>query len=458
MTRHRAIRARGWLTLLMAAVISACAPTSPTVLVTPIPTAASTSLPTDPSAGSPQPTAVEATPPPLPATPSPGATATLTAPPTAPPRWGDDPEMATALQTLLERARDLRRIPGLAAMVTFPDGSTWTGAAGLAQLEEGVVATPTTRFSVGSITKTFVAALILQLAEEGRLGLDDPLGRTVPDFPNSQHITLRQLLSHTSGVYNYFENPAFNTRVFSQPAKRWTVKEILALVKAPYFAPGAGYHYSNTNFVLLGLVAEKVTGASLASEIRRRFLDPLELHDTAFQGSEELPRTTAAHGYLLLGGRYQGPWDGSPIEPDTSAVTVAWAAGAMTSSVADLSRWANALYAGAVLAPESLAAMLTFDRASGYGLGTRTDTFELQRAVGHTGSLRGFTNAMWYMPDVRMTVVVSTNLGRINVNPIVGNLVRGAFRRLGIPIVPSATPKPGTSSTPGVPGGASATP
>jgi D-alanyl-D-alanine carboxypeptidase len=447
---HR--RLRFLVVSLVTLLIAGCAATPPTEAPSPSTAVALSSIATAPSGGSAAPSTSPASPslPAPPDTPQPPTTVPPTPVPTATGvlRAADDPGMQAALQAQLDRSVELRHIPGLTAAVTFADGSRWTGAAGEAQLERSVAATPTTRFSIGSITKTFVSALILQLAEEGRLGLDDPLAGYVPDFPNAANITLRQMLSHRSGIYNYFENPAYNARVFSHPTKRWTVDEILSFVKAPYFAPGTGYHYSNTNYVLLGLVAEHVTGTSLASEIRHRFLDPLELMDTDFQGSEPLPRTGAAHGYLYLGGRHQGLWDGSPIVPNTSAVTVAWAAGAMSSTVGDLSRWADALYAGTVLKPDSLAQLFAFDPKSGYGLGARTGTIELQRIIGHTGSLRGFTASMWYFPDIQMTVVVETNLGRINPNAIVDALCRAAFRRLGIPIVPSPTPSPSPSGTP----------
>ncbi len=358
--------------------------------------------------------------------------------------------MGQALHAVLDRAQEQRGIPGIAASVGFADGSRWAGGAGLADIAGGDEATPATRFAIGSITKTFVTALIMQLAEEAELTLDDRLARFLPDYPDASVITLRQLLSHRSGIYNYFENPAYNRQVFSQPKKAWSQQEILAFVRKPYFKPGTGYHYSNTNFVLLGLVAEAVTGQPLAKEIRRRFLDPLDLRDTHFQGEEPLPGSGAALGYLLLRGGHQGLHDGSRIVPNTSAATVAWAAGAMSSTVGDMARWATALYGGAVLAPESLAAMLEFQPRDAYGLGTRLAGFELQRAWGHTGSLRGFTSAMWYLPDVQMTVAVSTNLGRINPNAIVARLVRASFQRLGIPVVPAPTPSPPPAAGPSV--------
>ena len=428
---------------LLAVLVAACAAAPPSKVPTAVPggSPAPVATATPASTGGPDPTIAVGT-----ATPSPFPTGpTATPAPSIPPVPGEDQGMRDALQGVLDRAKERRRIPGLAGSVVFADGSSWAGAAGLADVPKATEVTQNTRFAVGSITKTFVAALVMQLVEEQRIALEDPLSRYVPDFPNGAKITLRQLLSHRSGIYNYFESSEYNSRVFRQPAKVWTVKEILGLVKKPYFAPGTGFHYSNTNYVLLGMVIEQVTGEKLAAEIRDRFLEPLELHDTYLQGAETVPKTGAAHGYLLSKGRPQGLSDGSPIVPNTSAVTVAWAAGAMSSTVRDLARWATALYTGVVVTQESLQQMVSFDTTYAYGLGTRTARFELSTAWGHTGSLRGFTSAMWYFPKEQMTVVVTTNLGRINPNQVVGNLARASFRRLGIPIIPAPSPAPGVT-------------
>ena len=301
--------------------------------------------------------------------------------------------LAGRLQLVLDSVRSRYPVAGLSGSVILPDGRSWTGASGHAELGASPrPATPRTSFVIGSITKTFVAALILQLAEEGALTIDDPLSRWLPTYPNARSISLRQLLNHTSGLYNYFEHPDYERLVFKRPTHRWTIPEILGLVEAPYFAPGRGYHYSNTNYVLLGLVAEKASGSSLGTEIRRRFLAPLGLRDTYFHGEEAVP-VRGAMGYLYSGGgRFSGLWDGTSYRPNRSAATVAWAAGAMSSSAEDVARWAAALYGGRVLRSTSLAAMLDAGRYS-YGLGARVTTLAGQHAWGHTGSLRGFTGA-----------------------------------------------------------------
>jgi D-alanyl-D-alanine carboxypeptidase len=319
--------------------------------------------------------------------------------------------------------------------VLFPDGTRWIGGSGSAQLEGSEAVAPDTPFVVGSISKTFVAATIMQLAEEGVLGLDDRLSRWLPDHPRATQITLRQLLTHTSGEFNYFEHPTYTRRVFGEPTHDWTPDEILTTFgAAPYFAPGTGYHYSNTGFVILGLVVEAATGNSLGDEYRQRFFEPLDMADTFFQGDGP-PPSRAANGYLVgeRGPRLIG--DGTDYRPTTSAATVAWAAGAVVASANDLATWADGLYGGKLLEPESLTQMTDFAAnpyaGGAYGLGTRTRFMSGRRAVGHTGSLRGFAAAMWHFPGEAITVVVLSNRGRVDVNPIADRLAAAALSAAG---------------------------
>jgi D-alanyl-D-alanine carboxypeptidase len=338
--------------------------------------------------------------------------------------------LAEQLQAVLDRVRASYPVPGLQGAVILPDGASWTGASGRSEIgPTGRTATADTSFVVGSITKTFVATLIVELAREGRLSLDDALSRWLPRYPKAAAITLRQLLNHTSGVYNYFEHPRYEALVFKRPNHRWTTSEILALTGKPYFAPGESYHYSNTNYVLLGLVAEQITGRSLAAEIRRRFLVPLGMDRTHFQGEEPVP-VRGAMGYLYAaGGAFKGLWDGSSERPNTSAASVAWAAGAMVSTARDLATWAHALYSGGVLPTEWLNQMLSFG-SYGYGLGVRSVTIAGQPAWGHAGSLRGFTAATWYLPLQQVTVSVTTNRGRIDPNGIAARLAQVVWQSM----------------------------
>ncbi|MDQ3554111.1 MAG: beta-lactamase family protein, partial [Chloroflexota bacterium] len=323
-----------------------------------------------------------------------------------------DPALAAQLQAAVDEARSQRPIPGISAAIHLTDGTRWEGVAGVGQ--RGVSKWPvvaSTPFAIASITKTFVAAAILQLTEEGVLALDDPLAGWLPDHPRGAIVTVRHLLQHTSGEANYFTHRDYESLVFGRPTHHWTSAEILDLVGEPRFAPGTDWQYSNTNYVLLGLLLEAATGASVASVIRDRFLTPLRMRDTWFQGEEQVP-ATPAQAYVRRDGRWISLDDGTSFRPHTSAATVAWAAGAMVSSARDLATWARALYGGHVLSDASLAAMADFDE-NDYGLGAKTYLMGGRTAWGHGGSLRGAEATMRYLPSLDAAIVVLWNRGGV---------------------------------------------
>jgi len=245
--------------------------------------------------------------------------------------------LGPALQQIIDNKRRSIDIPGISAAVIFGDGSRWSGASGKASLSTNAAATTQTPFVVGSITKTFLATTIMRLVEDGRLALDDPLANWLPGYPNSQNISLRQLMSHTSGVFNYFEHRDYNRLVFDRPAHAWQPQEILdTFGRAPYFAPGAGYHYSNTGFVLLGMVIEKITGISVGQQFAATLYGPLGLGRTWFQGDGP-PPAESAKGYLLNKSGVFREWsDASGYRPTRSAATVAWTAGGVVANADDL--------------------------------------------------------------------------------------------------------------------------
>jgi D-alanyl-D-alanine carboxypeptidase len=276
---------------------------------------------------------------------------------------------------------------------------------------------------VASITKTFVTALVMRLAEEGRLSLDDALSDYLPDFPRAARITLRMLLAHRSGIHNYFESPRYARLALRDRDRRWTFEEILGFVGSPYCGPGRCYHYSNTNFVLLGRVAEVAGGAPLPRLLRREFLDSLDLDRTVFQPDEPTP-ADAAHGHLGGSSGFFDQTGRRDVIPHPAAVTVAWAAGAMASTPSDLARWSAALYGGEVLSAASVALMTDVAPPDAYGLGTRGRTFAGLRAVGHLGGIRGFESGMWYLPDWGVSVVVCSNRGLWLTDRVTRALVR----------------------------------
>jgi D-alanyl-D-alanine carboxypeptidase len=213
---------------------------------------------------------------------------------------------------------------------------------------------------------------------------------------------------------------------------QWTPEEILATFDhAPYFPPGTAYHYSNTNFILLGLIVEKISGQSLGDFYRQQFFEPLGLQSTYFQG-EGPPPPDAAAGYLERATGLKEQSDGTDYRPTISAATVAWAAGAIDASPHDIVLWGDALYGGHLISPPLLAQMEDWTYYpppidETYGLGTRSRVIETERVFGHTGSIRGFDAAMWHFPDTDMTIGVMTNLGRIDANPIVDALAAVAY-------------------------------
>ncbi|MEO6349523.1 MAG: serine hydrolase [Candidatus Limnocylindrales bacterium] len=422
------------LLLQLAVVLVACGSTPPTTS----PDASSDAV-ASPSVG--LPTGPQATPTlgPIPSvalSPTPTGSLGPTDTPTSDPTAGTPPPTLPAgpladafgaqLDSILEEQQVIFRIPGLSAAVIFPDGSRWELARGFADIGREVETTRETTFVVGSITKTFVTAAVMQLVDEGGLSLDDPLSDYVADFPNAENITIAELASHTSGLYDYFQHPEYNLRVFNEPDHEWRPREILSeFVLEPYFAPGTGYHYSNTNFVLLGLVVQEAAGMPLPDVLRLRFFEPLGLDSTWSQAAGP-PPTTGSLGYLVQQRGTVGLDDGTTYRPTFASATVAFGAGDIVSTASDLADWAHALFGGEVVSADSLALMENYrysaDAQGTYGLGTRTRLIGQYRLFGHTGSLRGFDAAMWYVPEADLTIVVLTNRGRIDVNPIVDAL------------------------------------
>ena len=353
----------------------------------------------------------------------------------------DAPELDKAtrerLNAILRNTVKNKGVSGLQAAVRLPSGKTWLGSAGKAEFTPDRPVEDDTAFAIASITKTFIAALILQLAEEGKLDLDEPFGSYEPNAPRNKVATIRQLLSHTSGIYNYFEHPRYGKaagawlRERSAPGllsreHRWTFEEIMGLVKSGYCKTGECYHYSNTNYVILGRVAEVAGGAPLHKQLRQRFFKPLGMADTVYQPAER-PPLDAAHGHWNYGTGYSDHTRSARVVPFMAAVSVAGAAGAIASTARDLSIWADALYGGKVLSDESLNQMTTFLQPGLYGLGTDVASFAGNRGHGHRGGLRGFESSMWYFPRDGVSVVLLSNQGNWTTDGPMEKLVRAVL-------------------------------
>lgn len=345
------------------------------------------------------------------------------------------PDLRRELENLLERAADAPDVPGALMYAHVPGQGIWMGARGVADRGQGIPMVPLDRFRIASVTKPFVATVVLQLMQEGWLTLDDTVERWLPGMvPNGDRITLRFLLNHTSGLYNYLDSGFINV-VLRDRAKIWSPAELVSVATArePYFAPGepGRWRYSNTNYILLGMVVERATGNPLNYEVRQRIIQPLGLYNTYFDPYENLPG---------------GPVRGYVAERDYTDLNLsfAWAAGGMVSTGEDLGKFAQALYGGALLGPEALATMLTLVNTQGawdttdlgYGMGMMQDLLRIQHADphaagvawGHTGGLIGYRTVMWFLPQTGVTVVVHLNQMYADPNPFATEAVDAIYR------------------------------
>ena len=361
----------------------------------------------------------------------------------------------TELTKALGALRSKYGVPGISATIIWPDGRSWTATSGFADVTRKVRLTRNTPFAVASVTKTFVSALVLQLAQEGRVGLDDPLVAWLPTAGVDPRVTVRQLLDHTSGLHDFFSNSAIDAPLRKAPTAVWTPARALGYVKAPYFEPGTGWRYSNTGYVLLGQLIERITGNSWANEVRVRFFDPLRLGSAYVQGAER-PRGAISHGYRFTSSsRTAKPidlWDRTGIAPFRSVVTAAGSAGAIAASSWDLARWTRALYGGQLLTPPALGTMLDvastarYRNAVPYGMGVQQYTIGGRTAYGHGGRLMGARAAIRYIASEGISIAVAINTDRADPAVIASSLLAVA-----LPPLPPPAPTPSPTFSPVVP-------
>lgn len=299
----------------------------------------------------------------------------------------------------------------------------------MADAARNVPMEPDTLIRAASITKMFTAVVVLQLAEEGTIDLEAPISTWLPDIvPLADTTTVRQLLNHTSGIYDYLEDPQFYAQAYGNPDRVWTPAELVALVDqyGAVFEPGTegSWKYASTNYVILGMLVEQVTGNSLAEELRQRIFDPLELSDTFFS-PQESPQGTIAEGYIDASDR-----------ADVS-MTFVYATGNIVSTPDDLRRFVDGLFSDQLLTAESRTLMTTMTDTGGayampeleYGLGLmqarlnvgpRPDGAERPAASstvqGHIGGIAGFRSAVWRVPESGITIAVSLNQADIDPN------------------------------------------
>ena len=293
---------------------------------------------------------------------------------------------------------------GVSVAVLTHDEKLYTATVGVSAAGQNSAALSAAhRFRVASVSKSFAAALILKLAEEGRLNLDDKLTDHWPDcpLPNARAMTIRQLLSHTAGVFDHLNADVFWDDPANTPTKVWTLDEILqfAVRNGPLFAPGTSYSYSNTGFCILGGLVERILGVSYAQAVEQRLAKPMGLPSTLFDDFStannkvpSLAESANAYGYHA---------------------SAACAAGAMVSGPTDMARFGRLVYGGRFLSASSTSDMTrNLGKALGgqdYGMGTRLWIRSGIAYHGHTGSLMDYRSILMYVPSRDLTIAMAAN-------------------------------------------------
>jgi D-alanyl-D-alanine carboxypeptidase len=330
-------------------------------------------------------------------------------------------ELEARLQAILASFHESGTFPGVSAAVSLPHGSVITLTAGEADRVRHTAMDPSHRMLQGSVGKTYFAALAMQLVSEGRLELNAPASDYLGDYdwypriPNAEAITVRNLMTHTSGVMRYEFKPAFTTDLTSDPDRHWEPQELVAYVldEEASFPAGEGWEYSDTNFILLGMIMEEITGRPCYDLIQERFLDPLGLENTVPSTSRNIPGLS--QGYAGPANPFGGTDE--VLLPDGRFVInpqFEWAGGGFASTPEDLASWARALYTGKAFDPSLLPLMLDgvparLGPGSRYGLGVILLDTPAGPSQGHSGFFPGYLTEMAYFPELDVAVALQVN-------------------------------------------------
>ncbi len=323
------------------------------------------------------------------------------------------PSYVASLRPLLLAKMQQLRIPGAIVYVDDPGQESWATGLGSGNLATREPMQVNNFMRIGSFTKTFTATVILQLVDQGKLRLDDPVSIYQPEVPNGKNITIRELLNMTSGLFDYYDDKGFVQAHVTDPYRTWQPTELLAVAfkHQPYFAPGKGWHYDNTNYILLGLIMEQLTHLSAEQAFQRYLFEPLSMHQTSLPplSSSAIP-APHAQGYSY-GTDFTG--QGPLLNVTDWNPSLAWTAGSANSTLHDLQIWAKALATGQLLSAFTQQERLSFvnvgtwlGKPYGYGLGMA----DFGGFLGHNGQIAGFQCWMGYQPEKRATILVLTNL------------------------------------------------
>jgi CubicO group peptidase (beta-lactamase class C family) len=328
--------------------------------------------------------------------------------------------------------------PGLAVLVSQNGKILFEKAYGLADREHHVPVIPQTTFRIGSVTKQFTASAILKLQEMGKLSVNDKLSKYVPDFPRGNEVTLRHLLTHTSGIHDCRNTPDFFSRVTKPTTTKANIKDLKSQ-KEPYdFEPGTKWSYDNAGYLLLCYVVEKVSGQNYGDFLRENFFQPLGMTNTSvYRTHLGLPHEALGYSLDTNGFKRAVNWD------------MSWAAGsgALYSTVEDLCRWNEGIFNGRVLNATSLKAAFTpvkmyenqLNSDTGYAFGWFIRRYRGLQEISHGGDLDGFCSMLLWMPDEKFTVAILANAdpGKPDASP-----QRLAYRLMDIFLADKLAPLP----------------
>jgi D-alanyl-D-alanine carboxypeptidase len=334
--------------------------------------------------------------------------------------------LQTRLQQRLDEWHKAGSFPGATLGVVLANGEKFGLAVGFSDRDAKTPMKPNDRMLAGSVGKTFAAATALQLVKEGKIGLDDKIENyfgNEPWFsrlPNAKEITVRQLMNHTSGLVRYEFKEQFTKDLTANVDKTWKPTELIAYLfdEKPPFAAGKGWDYSDTNYIVLGMIIEKVTGRKFYDEANRRLIKPLKLNNTIPQDGRALKGVV--QGYAgpnnPFGGKDAMIHDGKfAINPQFE-----WTGGGYVSTTTDLARWAKMFYEGKAFAPDLLPQVIDgvaapmLGRETKYGLAAIIRNTTAGTAYGHSGFFPGYMTDMMYFPEhkVALAIQVNTSVGR----------------------------------------------
>lgn len=331
-------------------------------------------------------------------------------------------EMTGLLQARLDSLTDTKIVPGATLSVRLSDGSDISLASGLADVEKKIPMKPDDIMFSGSVGKTYVAAVILRLYEQGLIDLKAKAGSYLLDegwfqkVPNAPDITVEMLMNHTAGIPEYVYNKEVWEAIKEDPDKEWSVEERLSYIfnLPPVNRPGKGWAYADSHYLILGLIIEKVTGRTYYEVLDEMILGPCNLKNTFHSDRRSIPGLIP--GYTNLTMEFMLPRKVLNDNLYAFNPQLEWTGGGLASTVSDLTLWGSLLYGGSILKPETLKLMLTpaphetilFEKA-GYGLGSFIGQTDGVTYYGHTGFTPGYITYLQYIPEYGIAIAMQVN-------------------------------------------------